>query len=287
MITFKEITIKRIKNFLKNSLKMKNPFRYLLGLFLILTGLNKYVKIKLEKYKLYFSPTALSFSYFVDKNERTSDEMMLNTCLGKDDVFVDIGANIGTVAIPASIAIGENGKVYAMEPHPNTFVWFKKNIELNNIKNISAINCAIGETKGTVGFTNLKGDDQNSVMEGKGDIEVDILPLNQVVTDTKIKLVKIDTEGYEFSVLKGMIDLFPSIELIFLECNDKNNQKYGYKGVDVITYLEQFGYSLFIANWSEKTMEKVSKETSKNLRCYLLAIKDVDFFQATTKMKVI
>lgn len=58
----------------------------------------------------------------------------------KHDVFVDIGSHVGKYAIPTAKAVGEEGLVVAIEPHPENFKALQKNVKLNNLQNLVAVN---------------------------------------------------------------------------------------------------------------------------------------------------
>ena len=56
--------------------------------------------------------------------------------ISKNDVVVDIGANIGYYTLIFAKLVGENGKVFAFEPDPSNFALLKKNVELNGFRNV-------------------------------------------------------------------------------------------------------------------------------------------------------
>ncbi|MHA1664402.1 MAG: FkbM family methyltransferase [Candidatus Njordarchaeales archaeon] len=62
--------------------------------------------------------------------------------LNKGDVFVDVGAHIGKYTVPVAKIVGENGLVIAVEPHPENYRTLVKNIRLNDLKNVLALNIA-------------------------------------------------------------------------------------------------------------------------------------------------
>ena len=63
-------------------------------------------------------------------------------CLEKNDVFVDIGSHIGKYTISIAKLIGNNGKVISIEPYPYNFKVLVKNIVLNGLENVLALNVA-------------------------------------------------------------------------------------------------------------------------------------------------
>lgn len=50
---------------------------------------------------------------------------LMKRILKDGDTFVDIGSNIGLMSLAASKFVGENGVVYAFEPHPIRFQYCK------------------------------------------------------------------------------------------------------------------------------------------------------------------
>ncbi|MEM0136250.1 MAG: FkbM family methyltransferase, partial [Thermoplasmatales archaeon] len=64
----------------------------------------------------------------------------------KGDVVVDVGAGIGDFSILAANAVGENGKVLAIEPSTRNFNLLKKNLVKNNIKNVIIYNYAVSDS---------------------------------------------------------------------------------------------------------------------------------------------
>ena len=64
----------------------------------------------------------------------------------KNDIVIDVGANTGYYSLRLSSLVGENGKVIAIEPDPQTFNSLTKNCELNNISNVDTHNIAISDS---------------------------------------------------------------------------------------------------------------------------------------------
>ncbi|MBE3128584.1 MAG: FkbM family methyltransferase [Actinobacteria bacterium] len=120
--------------------------------------------------------------------------------------FIDVGANIGKF----SVIVAKNlyGKVYAIEPHPQTFDILRKNIKLNNLKNVEAINFACSSKKGDIDlYIDERGTLGHSIKAdsksvGKRKIKVKAICLDDLEIDN-VKLIKIDVEGAESDVLKG------------------------------------------------------------------------------------
>jgi FkbM family methyltransferase len=160
-----------------------------------------------------------NFLYFYGTYEAGTLSIMKN-CLRPNDTFLDVGANIGLMSLYASFLVGDKGKIYSFEPEPKIFSIFLQNISLNQRENIIPLNIALGESKGE-GNLYLNPDfgcGSTSLIEPKykssqNCIKTQIESMDEVISIYKIsgiKMVKIDTEGYEALILKGAEKLLKS-----------------------------------------------------------------------------
>ena len=160
-----------------------------------------------------------NFLYFYGTYEAGTLDVMKN-CLRQNDTFLDVGANIGLMSLCASFFVGDKGKIYAFEPEPKIFSIFIQNISINQRENIIPLNIALGEHKG-LGNLYLNphfGSGSTSLIEPKNMLEHNCIKtriesMDEVISSYKIsdiKMIKIDTEGYEALVLKGAEKLLES-----------------------------------------------------------------------------
>lgn len=70
-----------------------------------------------------------------------------------DDVVIDVGANIGDLTLPMSRMVGERGKVYAFESHPDIYNILCANLALNHIHHVRPINAFVKKAQ-TLPFKN-------------------------------------------------------------------------------------------------------------------------------------
>ena len=128
-----------------------------------------------------------------------------------EDIFIDVGANIGWHSLTLERYRKELKNIYAFEPDPLNYSLLTENMRLNNSSRIIAINKALSDAKGKV--TLYKDEDKNpekhSILPifNDGSETVDAITLDEFIKEyninKKIKLLKIDVEGYEYQVLLG------------------------------------------------------------------------------------
>lgn len=149
--------------------------------------------------------------------------------LRKDDIFIDIGANIGSYTILAASEVG--AETISIEPIPSTFNILTTNLKLNNLENkVRSINVGLGSEEGILKFTkslDTVNHVATSVETETLDIKVEIL--DDIIIITKPTLIKIDVEGYETEVLKGMENVLnsPHLKAIIIEMNG-SGKSYGF-----------------------------------------------------------
>jgi len=127
----------------------------------------------------------------------------------KGDVFVDIGAHTGRYTVMASLMVGERGKVVAVEPDPSNFERLLANISLNRLKNVIPLRVAASDSDGTATLHRSIFSSGQSIGQdlGRGSIEVPTKTMDGVIREIgpgHVDWVKIDVEGFETEVLKGM-----------------------------------------------------------------------------------
>lgn len=169
--------------------------------------------------------------------------------LRSQDLFLDIGANVGTYTVLASGHVG--CKTFAFEPISSTFQALQKNLEVNRLNSrTKAFECAVGARVGKLKVTS-SFDTVNRVV-GYWDLseaaeEVDVITVDEALTNEGVPaLVKIDVEGFEAEVIEGMKKTMAKKELkgIIIELNGSGG-RYGYNEEKIHETLLQQGFSPF------------------------------------------
>lgn len=164
--------------------------------------------------------TGATGNYYCGLHE--ADEMGFTLhFLRAEDLFLDIGANIGSFSVLASGAVGATA--VAIEPIPHTFCLLKDNLILNHIDDrVECHGIGIAAQAGRLNFTNDR-DTMNHISDEVGEniISVPVRTVDQVLMGRVPKLIKIDVEGYECDVLLGAQETLRSkmLDAIIMETN--------------------------------------------------------------------
>ncbi len=147
-----------------------------------------------------------------------ADMMMLLHFLREGDLFLDIGANVGSYTVLGSGVC--RAHTWAFEPDPITAENLRRNVAINALESLVTIHeCALGPEFGNIGFTTGL-DTMNKVAEAGREFRiVRQEPLDTIIGDAAPIMMKIDVEGYEDAVLAGASEVLskPSLKIIEIE----------------------------------------------------------------------
>jgi FkbM family methyltransferase len=150
--------------------------------------------------------------------------------------------------------LGPTGSVYAFEPNPQTYGVLLANALLNRPANFYTLNCAVGDRAGILQF-NISADDEGmssllfrSKQSTQVSVHVTTLDLAASLARVqKIRMLKIDVEGYEENVIRGAAGLIAAgaIESIVFEVNNALPLP---KGRDLVmrSFLRQHGFTSYL-----------------------------------------
>ena len=178
-----------------------------------------------------------------------------------DDVFADIGANLGSYTLLACASQGAVG--HAFEPSAISMQKLRKNIRLNNIENqVTTYETILSDRIESLPFTSGL-DCENHVLEasetsGKTNM-IQATTLDKVLLNEHTTCLKIDVEGYEYPVLKGARSLLaqPQLNAIIIELN-ANASEYGNKASDPVNLLKDYGFNAYDYDPFTRTLKPTS-----------------------------
>ncbi len=172
----------------------------------------------------------------------------------EDAVVLDIGANIGIQSLRLSRMVGSKGKVYAFEPIPYTRGLLEKNISLNAAANITVFPYALGDINETVTIRFSEQTDNLGAVtlrngDGKGNLQVDVRRGDELIAEhhiERISFIKIDVEGFEWKVLKGLSGTIRAQRpMIILEWDTNYQGESGVTPADWNSFLSEYNYKLY------------------------------------------
>ena len=223
----------------------------------------------------YFLPNLIeniSFEIYINGafEEETSD--FFARYLPANAVFLDLGANIGTISIPL-MKKRNDVKVICVEAAPWIFNYLQKNLARNRAQNAVAINKVLFYSDNEE--VNFYSPDDKF---GKGSLSPvftdKVVKVKTVQVDTllkkmaipKVDMIKIDVEGYEYHVFKGALELLggkdaPDILFEFVDWAEENA-----KGITIGAaqqMLLDMGYRIYYFNDDIKEMKEIEDIVKK------------------------
>lgn len=176
------------------------------------------------------------------------------------DVFVDVGANFGYLSAYAAACVGSSGAIHSFEPVPAYFDHLQKTAVQNPAYRWSVNPKAVGDQPGRA-MINVFGNSNpgwNTLVPGfmpvaeiASKYEVDVIRLDDYLQARNlhsIRMIKIDTEGFEFSVLRGLETYLAREKdrpILFCEVCPMAAQIQGYRLEEIESYLRAFGYEAY------------------------------------------
>lgn len=190
--------------------------------------------------------------------------------LRTDDIFVDVGANIGAHTLMAASKI-KTGKIFSFEPSIKALKYLKENIKLNKLVDIvTIIDKVVSNKNGFEKFMLGKhseidriGDNDNILHKIK---KLPSITLDKFLSNNKIDyvdMIKIDVEGAEFKVLEGLKGYLSKgkVGLIIFEINS-NSKTYGYTSTDMFNFLDQNGFIIYTLKNNNMLRKLTAKDTN-------------------------
>ena len=171
---------------------------------------------------------------------------VLDSLLQPGVTFVDGGSNVGFDAIRASRFVGPSGAVFAVEPHPRICQVLRSNIESNGCSNVSALELALGESEETAWLNTSDEPGSHSLGDERsgGGHKVRVLPLDAVMGERDIDVIKLDLEGSEMRALRGLAGVLAARRkptLIIEFCSDWLRKR-RIPPAEMLGFLRSHGY---------------------------------------------
>jgi FkbM family methyltransferase len=199
----------------------------------------------------------------------------LNHTIQSDMICSDVGANIGYFTLLMASLTRPAGRVISFEPTRSTFEMLQENVKLNGLQNVLTEQLALSDFEGEINFN--EGPAGFEVYNTAGMVthpnavhhQFNVRVIQCCTLDTylekqgiqRIDLIKIDVEGAEFSVLRGMENTLknnPQLRLV-IEFANQTTAGFGYQAQDMGFWLQKRGWILSVIE-SDGHLTRVSPE---------------------------
>jgi FkbM family methyltransferase len=221
----------------------------------------------------YIEWTILSTGTYEDEINK-----LIKISLNEGNAALDIGGNIGLQSIRMSKSVSRNGKVLAFEPLTHLQEKFNRNVKLNKADNVKLLPYALSNIESEADFridkgnwnqgtfnisNNQRGSHVQHVIIKVADELPDIQSLN------RLDLIKIDVEGFEFQVLRGLKQTIGKHKpRIIFEYDSSYWHANGQNINECFDFLSALGYTLYqITPVGCELIEHSSAAMSGNLFC--------------------
>ena len=219
---------------------------------------------------------SISFDIFTNGIYEPETNSFLNNRIPKQGIFLDLGANIGSITLPL-IKQRPDLKVFCVEAAPWIFKYLETNIQANHDgQNVVLINKALldrnGETLSFYSPSDQFGKGSLSPVFTNEAIQVISITLEELVKQyqlTHVDMIKIDIEGYEYFAFKGAGNLLSKANApdILFEFVDWAEDRAGIPKGKAQQFLLDNGYKLFrvTENGSLQNQDKIVVSGSEML----------------------
>lgn len=196
--------------------------------------------------------------------------------LRPDDLFVDVGANIGAYTVLAASCVG--ARTLAFEPVPMAFETLQDQIALNRVSDRAlAIRAAVGRVSGEIGFTAGRDTTNRCAVDAaEAEIIVPLMTLDTVAEATGARCLKIDTEGFEAEVLAGAATILsdPALQAVIVEING-SGAAYGHSDLEIDALLREQGFLPFAYDPFERALTSLASPHDTANTLYLRDVANV------------
>jgi FkbM family methyltransferase len=208
------------------------------------------------------------------------------------DIVLDIGANFGHHTVVFSELTGPTGHVIGFEPQSVMFRLLNANLVVNNIRNATVRQYAVGNSPGVLTMFPIDYQDQlnfgslgiNTSCSGDATFQlgeqVEVVRLDDVLaslvptTAPRVDFVKIDVQAYELFVLQGAFESIKSYKpILFLEIAPLWMQRAGYNFSEIYNLLHGLGYTISHPRMADFRFNEIPEwDGSRDLEWDILAV---------------
>lgn len=219
--------------------------------------------------------------YLLDRSQFTQDSIASHLLAGRlyepditipllkilqpGDTFIDIGAHVGYFTVMASMAVGETGRVIAVEPDGENRDALLRQISLNRCENVTIVPCCMGDREGDVEFYINSDNDGGHALWNPASHPFNersrqrvikrlcrMVTLDSILASRcdipPIRAIKIDAEGCEAGIIRGGIGTIQRhrVPFLFIEINHHALHEMGTSAAELVSLIASNGYGGYL-----------------------------------------
>ena len=190
--------------------------------------------------------------YRRNNGEKYSSDLVLERCRN-GGTFIDAGAHHGYFTLLVATQC-KACSVIALEPAPANFEILRMNLRLNNALNVTALNAAVSDQVESRDFRLRDFSSHGSLYDDHFSTVVGTVKVKAVSVDSLLEtnarkpiVIKIDTEGHEQHVLKGMTKLLKTTDAVtvLLEFNPVVLGKMRQDPAELLFHIASVGFDIY------------------------------------------
>lgn len=249
-----------------------------LGRFVMMRNLNRIIftnfiarfrtnSAEVQGHTMFLDPQdSLGLSIFGEWEPFETD--LIKKYVGRGDIVLDIGANIGYYTLIFARLVGDDGKVFAFEPDPENFALLKKNVEVNAYRNVTLVQKAVSNENKRIRLylsVGNKGDHRiYDSANNRPSVAVDAVRLDDFLNEFigRVDFIKMDIQGAEGKALEGMSMLVRSSKQvkIITEFWPSGLEQSGVNPRQYLRLLSDFGFTLYQIDETRRTINAVNPQ---------------------------
>ncbi|SOC78557.1 methyltransferase, FkbM family [Salinimicrobium sediminis] len=183
------------------------------------------------------------------------ESIFLRHFMKKDDLFLDIGANLGHYSMLLSGLT--KCRSIAVEPVPQTFRQLCRNIKLNRLEHlIQPLNLGISNSEDNLFFSTDRNTMDRIVSDSYANsVQVKVTTIDQLLKNEIPDAIKLDVEGYEYFALKGANKILRSekLNVLIMELNG-SGKRYGFDDKDIFKEIVEMGFTPYAYNYITRSL---------------------------------
>lgn len=193
-------------------------------------------------------------TYFLGRWYDLDMQLFINDLIRHGDTVVDVGAHRGDFALVASHLVGAEGKVICFEPNLKCLTLLEQEVVSNRIDNVIVYHFGLGEREEELEqnrYTLALSVSENSKAENAvpsdekitDQVRVKIKRGDGFLANERVRLIKVDVEGFECNVIKGLVNTISRDHpIIVTEVWPQNLAACGFSVMDLVALMKRNGY---------------------------------------------